>query len=153
MNVSLRTFRIFDTLPVEYIDLLAPIFKYYRCPSGTVILQQGKRADYLYLVVSGSAEVLYKPYDGDVIIISHIEQGELFGWSAVLGSAYYTSSILATEPLEAVRVRGRDLRKICSKNPEVGNDLLERLANSVSWRLANANAQVKSILAKGLRES
>ena len=141
---------MFDTFPVDYSDLLAPFFEAYRCLPGTVVLQQGKPADYLYFIVSGSAEVSYKPYDGSPITISHVEKGELFGWSAVVGSEYYTSSIIAIEPLEAMRVRGRDLRKISSKNPEAGRDLLERLANSISWRLPNANQQIMEILAHGL---
>src|SRR5690349_9069451 len=153
MSFSLNTLGIFDTSPVDYVDLLAPFFEPYGCSSGTVVLQQGKPADYLYLIVSGSAQVSYKPYDGNSITISHVEKGDLFGWSAVVGSQYYTSSIIAIEPLEAVRVRGRDLRKICAKNPKVGRDLLERLANSISWRLPNANQQVISILVQGLRAS
>lgn len=133
------------------MELLKPLFEPYTCTAGTVVLQQGKRADYLYLIVSGSAEVSYKPYDGNPITVSHVEKGGLFGWSAVVGSEYYTSSTIAIEPLEAVRVRGIDLRKFCIEHPDAGKELLERLANSVSSRWANANEQVRSILAQGMK--
>jgi CRP-like cAMP-binding protein len=151
MGFSLNSFSIFNDPKVSYMDLLEPLFEPYTCTAGIVILEQGKPADYLYLIVSGSAEVSYKPYDGNAITVSHVEKGGLFGWSAVVGSKHYTSSTIAIEQLEAVRVRGSDLRKFCVEHPEAGKELLERLANSVSSRWANANEQVKSILAQGMK--
>ena len=150
MRFNLNRFAPFNDPNINYMDLLEPLFERYTCSAGTVVLQQGKPADYLYLILSGSAQVSYKPYDGSPITVSHLEKGELFGWSAVVGSEHYTSSTIAIEPLEAVRVRGRDLRKFCGEHPEAGKDLLERLANSVSARWKDAKEQVKSILAQGL---
>ena len=147
----MKSLSIFNDSKVDYMDLLEPLFEPYTCPAGTVILQQGKPADYLYLIVSGSAEVSYKPYDGTPITVSHVEKGGLFGWSAVVGSELYTSSTTAIEPLRAMRVRGSDLRKFCVEHPESGKDLLERLANSVSSRWKDANEQVRSILAQGMQ--
>ena len=153
MRFNLNRFAPFNDPNINYMDLLERLFERYTCSAGTVVLQQGKPADYLYLIVSGSAQVSYKPYDGSPITVSHVEKGDLFGWSAVVGSAHYTSSTIAIEPLEAVRVRGRDLRKFCAEHPEAGKDLLERLANSVSARWKDAKEQVKSILAQGLKNS
>jgi len=85
--------------------------------------------------------------------VTHVEKGGLFGWSAVVGSDHYTSSATAIETLEAVRVRGADLRKFCAAHPDAGKDLLERLANSVSGRWMNAHQQVKAILAQAMKDS
>jgi len=151
MSFSLKSFSIFNDPKVHYMELLEPLFEPYKCTAGTVILRQGKPADYLYLIVSGSAEVSYKPYDGNPITVAHIEKGGLFGWSAVVGSENYTSSIIAIEPVVAVRVRGNDLRKFCMEHPEAGKDILERLAKFVSPRWKDANEQVKSILAQAMK--
>ena len=153
MGFSLKSFSIFNDPSINYMDMLEPLFQPYTCAAGTVVLQQGKPAEYLYLIVRGSAEVSYKPYDGNPITVTHVEKGGLFGWSAVVGSDYYTSSTIAIEPLEAVRVRGSDLRKFCVQHPEAGKDLLERLANSVSARWKDAHQQIKSILVQGLKDS
>ena len=151
MEFELKSLSIFNDSKVDYMDLLEPLFELYTCPAGTIVLQQGKPADYLYLIVSGSVEVSYKPYDGNPITVSHVEKGGLFGWSAVVGSELYTSSTIAIEPLRAMRVRGSDLRKFCVEHPESGKDLLERLARSVSSRWKDANEQVRSILAQGMQ--
>jgi CRP-like cAMP-binding protein len=151
MGFNLSDFSIFQDLKADYINLVEPLFEPFSCAAGDVILQQGKSADYLYLIIRGSAEVSYKPYDGDPITVAHVERGGLFGWSAVVGRENYTSSVIAVEPLEAMRVHGSALRKFCQEHPGVGKNLLDRLANSVSSRWEDAKEQVKSILLEGIK--
>jgi len=151
MGFILKHSFFFSNLDETIMDLMQSLFETYTCPAGTIVLQQGKPADYLYLIVNGSAEVSYKPYDGHSITVTHVEKGGLFGWSAVVGSEKYTSSTIAIEPLEALRVRGSDLRKFCVEHPEAGKDILERLASSVSTRWKDADNQVRSILAQGMK--
>jgi CRP-like cAMP-binding protein len=151
MGSKLKSLSIFNDLPVSYADLLETLFESYSCAARTIVLQQGKPAEYLYLIISGSAEVSYKPHDGNPITVTHVEKGGVFGWSAVIGSERYTSSTIAIEQLEAVRVRSSDLRKFCAEHPEAAADLLERLANSVSSRWKDAKEQVRSILAQGMK--
>lgn len=117
------------------------------------MLRQGTPAEYLYIVISGAVEMTYKPYDGIPITISHVEKDGLFGWSAVVGSEKYTSSAIAIENLDTLRIRGSELRKLCVKHPEAGKEILERLASSVSARWTDAQNQVKAILEQGLKDN
>jgi CRP-like cAMP-binding protein len=93
----------------------------------------------------------FKPYDGNLMTISHVEKGGLFGWSAVIGSEKYTSSAIAIEDVQAFRVRGVDLRKFCVEHPDTGRDILEHLADGVSSRWKDAHKQVKALLAQGIQ--
>lgn len=135
----------------EHMQLLQRLFERYSFRSGTVVVEQGAPAEYLYLVISGKAQVSFKPYDGSPITISHVGRDDLFGWSAVMGSRTYTSSVTAIEDLETYRIRGSRLRKLCTDYPEAGKDILERLANAVSSRWKNSHEQVKSILVNGIQ--
>ncbi|HSK88241.1 MAG TPA: cyclic nucleotide-binding domain-containing protein [Anaerolineales bacterium] len=134
------------------MNMLRPLFEPFSCPAGEFILQQGAPAQYLYLVVRGTVEMSFKPYDGIPITVSHVEKGGLFGWSAVVGSEKYTSSAIAIEAVEAFRIRGSELRKFCLEHPEESKDILERLADGVSSRWKDAHQQVKSMLAQGITE-
>lgn len=134
------------------MNLLRPLFEPFSCTAGDVILQQGAPAQYLYLVVSGTVEMSFKPYDGHSITVSHVEKGGLFGWSAVVGSAEYTSSAIAIEDVKAFRIGGHTLRKFCMEHPEQAKAILERLADGVSSRWKDAHKQVKSMLAQGITE-
>jgi CRP-like cAMP-binding protein len=149
--MALSRLSTFDELNEEYLQLLEPLFEQFSCRAGTTVLKQGMQADYLYVVLRGKVDVSFKPYDGAPITVSHVEEGGLFGWSAVVGSDKYTSSTIAIEDLEAVRIRGSELRKLCLDHPEAGKAILEQLANSVSSRWKDAHEQVKSILTNGMK--
>ena len=151
MERVLKDLPIFKDLKENNMELLSSLFEPFTCRAGATILQQGMPADYLYLVISGKAQVSYKPYDGNPITVAHVEKGGLFGWSAVVGSKNYTSSAVAIGPLEAKRIKGSALRKLCIDHPEAGKDILESLASSVSSRWKDASEQVRSILAQGLQ--
>lgn len=134
----------------EQIDLLRPLFEPFSCQVGTVILEQGAPAECLYVLVSGTVEMSFKPYDGGQFTLSYVEEGGLFGWSAVIGSEKYSSSAIATADVEAFRVRGTALRKFCREHPEAGVDILERLADGVSFRWKDAHQQIKSLIVQEL---
>lgn len=138
-------------LDEEQRDLLRPLFEEVSFQNGTVIFQQGKSADFLYLVINGMVDMSFKPYDGIPLTVSHVGKGGLFGWSAVVGSEKYTSSAIAIESVKAFRVKGSELRKICVEHPEAGKAILERLADGASSRWEDAHKQVQSILLQGLK--
>ena len=142
---------IFKDLDEEQMDLLRPLFEELSFQAGTVIFQQGETAEFLYMLINGTVDMSFKPYDGMPITVSHIGKDGLFGWSAVVGSEKYTSSAIAIEEVEAFRVRGTELRKICREHPEAGKAILERLADGVSSRWKDAHKQVQSILLQGLK--
>jgi len=142
---------VFAGLDEDQMDLLGPLFEKLSFRPGTVIFQQGETAEFLYLVVNGTVDMSFKPYDGMPITVSHIGKGGLFGWSAVVGSETYTSSAIAIEAVKAFRVRGSELRKFCVEHPETGKIILERLADGVSSRWKDAHKQVQSILLQGLK--
>jgi len=143
---------IFDELDEKQLDLLKPLFEPLSCRAGKIIFRQGAPAEYLYLVIRGLVDISFKPHDGSPITVSHITKGGLFGWSAVVGSETYTSSAIAIEDVEAIRVSRAKLRKFCVEHWEAGNYMLEQLADEVSSHRKDARKQIKSILVQGLRK-
>ncbi|HET7143857.1 MAG TPA: cyclic nucleotide-binding domain-containing protein [Anaerolineales bacterium] len=137
---------LFQDLAPGQIDLLKTLFEEYTCPLETVIFKQGDPANYLYILIRGKVAIHYKPYDGSSIILTRLRNGDVFGWSAVVGSASYTSSIISESSIECVRIKRNDLRILIQDHPETGKILIDRLANIVSSRWKNARSQVQSIL-------
>jgi CRP-like cAMP-binding protein len=143
---------IFEGLDGNQIELLKPLFESFSCQTSTVIFRQGEQAEFLYLLTAGKVDMSYKPYDGLPIIVSHAGKGDLFGWSAVVGSEKYTSSAIAAGEVKAFRIHGSELRRFCQEHPEAGKNILERLADRVSLRWKDAHQQVQSILFQGITE-
>jgi CRP/FNR family cyclic AMP-dependent transcriptional regulator len=146
MIESLPFIPLFQGLDPAQIDLLKPHFEQFTCPADTVIFEQDTPAIFLYLLIKGEVEIRYKPYDGPAITLTRLRDGDVFGWSAVVGSPHYTSSIISETQIEAIRIRGSHLLKLFSDAPETGKVVMDRLARMVSPRWGNAQAQVQSLL-------
>jgi CRP-like cAMP-binding protein len=146
MIESLPYIPLLQDLDPAQIDLLKPLFEQYSCPANTVVFEQDTPAVYLYLLIKGEVAIHYKPYDGPPITLTHLREGDVFGWSAVVGSPHYTSSIISESEVEAIRIRGNRLLKLFSDAPETGKVVMDRLARVVSPRWGNAHAQVQSLL-------
>ena len=153
MLSTLSGISLFEGLSPRQIDLLRPIFHYYSCLPDTVIFRQGDLADSLYLITEGSAVIQYKPYDGPPINLARLKPGDAFGWSAVVGNPVYSSGILSTTHLQAIRIRGADLARLCREHPTTGTIILNRLARDVSGRWRDAQVQVQTLLKDSLHHA
>jgi CRP-like cAMP-binding protein len=136
----------FRGLTSEQLNLIVPLFVRFSVPAGTAIFKQGDKALHLFLIVNGAVTIQYKPYDGPMITLSHLESGEIFGWSSVIGGQTYTSDAISTTEVEALRVRGSDLVRLCAEHPKAGYAILDKLAEAVSPRWTYARQQIQSIL-------
>src|SRR3990172_8032035 len=137
---------LFRDLEIQQLSLLEPLFERYICPPDTVIFEQGAPADFLYLILSGTVNIMYKPHDGPPISITRLKAGDIFGWSAVIGSPAYTSGIKSLEAVEALRIRYGNLKQLWSLHPEISGLILDRFAQAVSSRWKNSDEQIKSML-------
>ena len=146
----MKRIALLKDLSEDQMDLLRPLFHELSFRAGTVIFQQGDAAEFLYLVINGTVDMSFKPYDGMPMTVAHVGKDGLFGWSAVVGSEKYTSSAIAIEEVKAFRVRGSELRRFCVEHPQAGKTILERLADGASPRWKNAHKQVQAILFQGL---
>ena len=146
MFKELESVPLFKDVDDHILQLLEPLFEPFSCPAGTVIFEQGDPAHYLYLLLEGAVEILYKPYDGPPLTVTNLEQGTIFGWSAAIGNPAYTSGAICKEDCQAIRISSRDLHKLCAKEPEAGRIILNLLADSVSSRWQDAQSQIQVLL-------
>jgi CRP/FNR family cyclic AMP-dependent transcriptional regulator len=146
MFMTLESVPLFKDVDDDILRLLEPLFEPYSCPADSAIFAQGDPAHYLYLLLEGSIEMRYKPYDGPPLTITNLSQGSIIGWSAVIGNSTYTSEAVCKEDCQAIRMSSRDLHKLCAKNPDAGRIILNLLAESVSSRWQDAQSQIQMLL-------
>jgi CRP-like cAMP-binding protein len=118
-----------------------------------VIFKQGDRADFLYFVLEGKVSIQFNPDDGPVLCVAEVNEGDVFGWSAALGSECYTSSAVCTERGVFIRMEGQELKKLCQEHPETGILILNRLAGVIAQRLRGTHEKVVELLHQGLNHT
>lgn len=138
-------------LTAEEYSLLERLFEPVEAAARTVIVRQGDQAEFLYLILAGKISLRYKPYDGPKITLTHLQAGDMFGWSAVVGHDRYTSDAFSTMAVQMVRLKGDDLRRVCRDHPDVGGSILEKLAKSVSPRWVHATKQIQVLLRQSMQ--
>ena len=144
---------LFQDFTPEQVALVEPLFTSIWIETGTVIIEQGDPAEYLYLVVEGEVVVRFKPDDGPPLVVAHVRPEGVVGWSAALRSTTYTSAAISATPCKMLRVLGVDLRALCEEHPVTGTRILERLATKLTERLHSSQESVVAMLEQGLHTS
>lgn len=152
MLAELTRFPLFKDLSSADLKILAPLFNVRRYPAGAIVIEQGEKADCLYLLTQGEVVIRYKPYDGEPINLNRIRTGGVFGWSAVLGNPVYSSSVICNTECEVLVICENDLRQLQEFHPQTGHLVLDRLARAVSSRWVNAQKQVKAMINNGVNK-
>ncbi|MCR9107047.1 MAG: cyclic nucleotide-binding domain-containing protein [Gammaproteobacteria bacterium] len=117
-----------------------PGFEVYE--PGDIIIHQGDRADYVFNMSSGVAEVLV-----DDVAVGRIGDGEIFGAMAALTHADRSATVRAKTPCSVVKVPKEQFTELIKSNPATIHSLLIDMANSI----VNLNEQLVGL--RGTRRS
>lgn len=101
--------------------------------SGDIIIRQGERADYVFHMTSGLAEVLVAD-----VTVGRIGEGEIFGAMAALTQADRSATVRAKTPCSVVKVPKEQFTELIKRNPATIHSLLIDMANSI----VNLNEQL-----------
>lgn len=142
---------LFTGFTNSQLALLKPLFLPYECFAGTVLFDQGDRADYLYVLINGEVATHFKPDDSPPIPIARIRPTGVVGISAAIGRRCYTSTAVCVTDVFMLRLRARDLQSLAEHHPEIAAKFIQHIAASISERLPGAQDQVYAILENGLR--
>jgi len=136
----------FYGLSLSELDLISPYILHQKFPAGRIIFKQDTSAEYLYLLCEGIVEIIFKPDDGPSMRVTTINPGGVFGWSAAMGNVLYTSSAECNTDCSIIKIRGRDLKTITKKYPELGTLLLDKLAAVITDRWETRQQQINTLL-------
>jgi len=140
----------FKGLSKEQIDHIEPIFQLCRFQQDQTIFQQGQVAQFFYILLEGSVEIRYKPYDGPPLTVARLAPGNVFGWSSVLGRDTYTSAAITLLRCDVYCGSYINLKKMVHRYPETGDILLDRLAGVIAERIRSTHTKVLSMLKEGM---
>jgi len=108
-----------------------PGFEIYE--PGDIIIRQGDRADFVFNMSSGVAEVLV-----DDITVGRIGEDEIFGAMAALTHADRSATVRAKTTCSVVKVPKEQFTELIKNNPATIHSLLIDMANSI----VNLNEQL-----------
>lgn len=136
-NEILANFDLFGGLPDKVLTSIADLSREASFATRTVIFAEGRPADRIYLLLEGTVGLSVSPTSlPEPMTITLLKSpGQAFGWSAVVGSGYYTAAAQALTDVCAIAIDGRALLDYLEQNPCEGFVMMKRLAQVVSQRL------------------
>ena len=146
----LNRFALIEGFTEDQINLLHPLIDDVTFEANQRIFDQGDQATFLYFVLEGKVSIRFNPEDGPVLSVAELDEGDVFGWSAAMGSECYTSSDVCTERGIFVQMKGEELKNLCQEHPKTGILILNRLAGVIAQRLRGTHEKVVDLLHQGL---
>ncbi|MFA7292086.1 MAG: mechanosensitive ion channel family protein [Rhodocyclaceae bacterium] len=111
---------------------------------GGVITRQGAVAHWLYIIVSGEADVFWEAPDGGRRLLTHLPHGSVFGEMGLMTGAARAATVMASTDIECYRLDKTGFEDIIRARPE--------LAESMSHTLAQRLLQIEEMQSEYRKE-
>jgi CRP-like cAMP-binding protein len=115
---------------------------------GSLILKEGEFGNSIFLIGSGSVQIVLQREDGRDIPLALLHPGALFGEMALFQSRRRTATVIAKESCWLLEVKGEEFLKLLSEHPEVELKVFLTLTE----RLRHMNEQVLAVQLKDIDE-
>ncbi len=136
---------VFDTLTWRELGKIERIVHRRRFGAGEVVLRAWVPRSGLFVVVSGSVNVVRTTDDGSEIVVGELGEGELLGEFALLDDTPRSTSILAAEPSELVGFFRPDLMDLVATDPRLGFKVLYRLTQAIAGQFRSDNKRLRRV--------
>ncbi len=136
---------IFASLDQRGLELISGYSDFVSYHSGEEVFAEGGDSGVLFIVVSGSVQVLkYDRYEG-ASIIAELVSGDIIGeLEFFTESAFNASGVAVGETiLLRIPVLGNSFRVVLEDHPEVAAPILYEFLKVISGRIRNANSMVR----------
>jgi len=148
---NLKRFEFFGGIPDEALQKIAVLAKEDKCPEGSVLFAEGAKAENFFFFVDGKVSLeklvqLGRTGTPRRATIGVVGPWQPVGWSALVSPYVYTSSIVCLEESTILVFPGEDLLKLMDEMPEVGRELISRVASIIRERLNNSTSTLTYFL-------
>ncbi len=116
------------------IDRLASLATEVTFRENDVILEEGQRSEYFYLLLSGSVAIELRGARFTACVQA-LGADDVFGWSALLDHQDTLFQVRAREPTTVLRLSGAALAEAFHSDAKLGSELLHRMLRVVARRV------------------
>ncbi len=127
----LQRLSLFGMLEEDELLSLADSLKFAPYVAGDTMLEQGEVAQWLFIIVSGEAEMKMKDSEGRKLVLGTLGTGEVFGEMGLLTGEASLYSVKALRDVECYRLNREMFQSIFMKQEE----LVQQLSNALHYRL------------------
>ena len=129
-------------MSAQEVSILAENAMRVSYPAGQTIFREGDPANRFYLIERGEVALETRANAQEAIQIQTIKAGDVLGWSWLFPPYIWHFDARTLEPTTAIFLYGTRIRQVCADRPEIGYDLMQRIAEVVINRLQETRKQL-----------
>ncbi len=146
MIKGLRTFPLLTKLSDDDLACLAAVMQEKTFPAGTTILREGEAGDEMYLLLSGSVDVLKTTPYGDPYVTASLNDSYhcSFGEMALIDRGVRSATVRAKTDCRTLSLSFDAFQQFCREYPNVGLELLFSVSGTLvhNLRMENENLRI-----------
>ncbi len=135
-NIVPEPAMVADLEDKEFLTLLR-IAKLRHAPAGTVLLQEGQRAQSLFMLGTGRVILSAKDLQGESFTVEYLSHGDLFGEAGIFGASNRVTAT-AFDEVDYFEMKKIDLIRLAEELPNVSLRIeavyQERAADALLWQ-------------------
>ncbi len=139
---KLKKSRFFSNMNAEDLEKVAEICREVDIPQRTVIFEEYDRAKEVYIILRGQVSLAICEPKQSCRQIAIVGDGDLVGWSALLGRTRLSDTASTLNPVKALVFDGDKLSKFCSDHPSFGFEFMRQAASALALRLGGTRLQL-----------
>ncbi len=141
--VAVKGVDLFSSLSEAERTAVVERLQYAPFARGDILTKQGKTSHWLYIIVSGEAEIVHEKPDGKRLPVGTVVAGGFFGEMGLLTGAPRTATVIATSDVECYRLDKDSFQGLLTTRPELAEDISRIVAERQEKNaLTNAAATV-----------
>lgn len=141
---TLKSCPLFTELYDDEIEIILSKCSVHEFEPDTMISEEGKKDENLFVVLNGAARVC-KSINGRVVRIAKLKSGEVFGESVLLNETTRTMSIVAEEKCDVLVLHHDDVLALFESNSKIFSILMMNFARILTTRLKFSRKVIKSV--------
>jgi CRP-like cAMP-binding protein len=135
---TLKRVELFSQMTDDELQTLAERLRYAPFAKGNIIARQGAVAHWLYIIITGDAEVYFETPAGEKRVINQLGKGSFFGEMGMMTGAPRSASVIAKSDVECYRLDKEMFEEILRARPAI--------AEEISHILAKRRAELDSVI-------
>ena len=142
----IRRVSLFSTMTPEQGEMLAAAVSKKRFKRGEIVVEQGKKTDALYIVLTGRTRVVMTDNKGREVILATLASGDYVGEMSLIDDEPHSATVVADQQVD-VLVLGRDSFLRClGESAEMSHAVMRGLVQ----RLRKASENISSLALMGV---
>jgi CRP-like cAMP-binding protein len=126
----LRKVPLFERVPRRELAKIAALATEVSYPQGVALLHMGSRDDGFFILLNGEVDVRK-----GARLLDTLKRGQFFGEIGLLANIARTATVTTGTNVDALRINGKDFRRLLKESPTLALKVLEALADRLQAAL------------------